>query len=350
MKKIVFLLVVVSFFIYHQDGFAGKSKKEIRADAGANVPVNPEGVSYCRGKRKTETPLYSAIACSRIPCVLSQRGRIKFSEEILGKYAVEIGVVHNGLYSSVAYHQTEIESKDELPERVLNKKYNKKILNLEQALSARRFDTIYVYGILLEYPLATGDLLVVTLTDPDDVRQKYYYYFRYHKDGAKIDADVALINPISTFWPNSGKRLKSAGLTAGLSLSWGWDMDPEKKYNFMRKALFAWKPNVTVGVLRRSEIDHNYLDGFVGGGFTVLNVISGGIGVNVARSPHAAFPYVGVELRNLFDILKSLGKNRSKKWEEYITAQQNPEAARAAEEKQREERAEKRAGRNKYSR
>jgi len=320
MKKSIFVLISVFITFYAFDLLASTITIE-----------NPTGIYYSRGHRKNDTTYKSANACVKVPCVVSQKGKIKFNRAITEKYAVEIGVVNKGKYASYSINQTPVDKDDHMSERVLQRKLNKKVLNIDQALYTGKLDVVYVYGLLLEYPMYEGDLIVVALTDPTNILNKYYYYFRYHRDGVIFDFDVAIINPIDVFWPNPNNRLKGTDLTAGLSFSWGWNMDPEKKYNFLRKFLHCWKFNITTGVMRRNQenivgadrVGRNYIDGFIGGGLTFLNIINGGFAVNMARSPHAVFPYVGVELKSLFNLFQSLGKSRNKKWEEYIRQEQN---------------------------
>lgn len=307
----------------------GQSMRAL-SDDDEIYPPNPDGITFVRDGHEKQAAFRSASACNRVPCVVTQQGEIKLSPETVKNYLIELGIVHQGLYSSAAIYQTATAAHDNLSERVLNKRDNKKILNLAQKISEAKVNTIYVYGVLLQFPLEEGDMIVITLTNPSELKEKYYYYFRYHRTGPRLDIDVALVNPIGVYLPNKNSELEGVNLSAALSLTMGWYRDPEKDYNFFRKFLFAWRPNFTLGVVRRDKVDfvganrvvNGQIDGFAGVGFTFLNFLTSGIGVNFFQSPHAFFPYVGVELKNLFEVIMSFKKSRNKKWEEYMRNRQ----------------------------
>lgn len=286
---------------------------------------NKDGVTYMRGNKTEEVSFHTAGGCFKLPCVITQKGKIRFEKELLGTHAVELGVVHAGVYSSIAIHQTATGANDRIAERLFNKRNNSQVLNLESALQEGKFDTVHIYGVLLQYSLDEGDLIVATLKGNGDVKDRHQYYFRFHRDGVQMDVDFAVVHPIGVFWPKN-ETLKGADLTGGLSLSWGWNMDPDKKHGIFKKMAHAFKLNFTTGLLNRSILKtvngdqtvQGQIDGYAGGGLTFMDFITAGIGINFVRSPHAAFPYVGAELGKMFDLIQSLRKSRNSQWEEYV--------------------------------
>lgn len=293
--------------------------------ATASFADNIEGVDYMRGSQQEEAGFHSAKGCFKMPCVISQKGKIRFDDELLNSHSVELGVVHDGIFSSIAIHQTASGANDRISERLFNKRNNRKVLNLESSLRDGKFNTVHIYGVLLQYTLDEGDLIVVTVKKKNDLTQQDQYYFRFHRDGVQLDVDFAVVHPIGVFWPGNS-NLKGADLTGGLSLSWGWNMDPDRKYGTLNKMMHAFKLNFTTGLLNRSVVKtvnndqtvQGQIDGYAGGGLTFMDFITAGIGINFLRSPHAAFPYVGAELGKMFDLIQSLRKSRNRQWEEYV--------------------------------
>lgn len=286
-----------------------------------------EEVTFDRGKKGDPRNFQSADSCQSSPCILSQRGAIRFDKKITGTHNIELGYIHEEVYSPFTYFQAASTLDEKVTQRLFNKSQNREVFNLERALRLGEEDTVHVYGMLLHYNVDEGDLFVVTLTDDKNPKKKSHTYFRYHKDGPIWDVDVGILAPINYFRPNPNRVIRGARIALGLSTTLGWYMDPERRYSFGGKLLHSFKLNMVGGLMSRRElvslsgdqiVDDNF-DGFVGGGFTFLDLIIAGVGVNLVRSPHAIFPYAGLEVKHFYQFIKSLKKSTKKRWNHYLT-------------------------------
>ncbi|MBU0506018.1 hypothetical protein KJ708_08510 [bacterium] len=289
-----------------------------------------EDISFHKGHKRKAPPSYQpGNNCQFTPCVVGKFGSIQLSEKVRTHYEIEIGYFNQDGYHSLAFFQEGAEFNETLLERVFNKRKNRNIFNLEHALQIGSTNTIYLYGILLHYQLKEGDVVIVRLHDPKNQNDKHEYYFRYHRKGPIFDADVAIISPLNYFTPNPGSVVRNASIAAALSFSVGTYMDPERDYNIFTKFLYAWRLNLFAGFLKRGELKNaggdqfvdQEFDCFVGAGFTFADFIIGGMGLNMARSPHTFFPFVGIEVNNLYNVLKSLKKSTKKRWKRYMVEQ-----------------------------
>ena len=297
--------------------------------AHAYTPT-PKDITYNKGHHKKAIPYYQlGNDCQFTPCVVGKYGSIQLSENIRKNLEIEIGYFNQDGYHSLAFFQEGAEFNETLLERVFNKRKNRNMFNLEHALQTGNTNTIYLYGILLHYQLKEGDVVIVRLKDPKNQNNRREFYFRYHRKGPIFDADVAIISPLNYFTPNPNSVVRNASISAALSFSVGTYMDPEKDCNYFTKFIYAWRFNLFAGFLKRGEmknvggdqyVDQEF-DGFVGAGFTFADFIIGGMGINMARSPHTFFPFVGIEVNNLYSVLKSLKKSTKKKWKRYMIEQ-----------------------------
>jgi hypothetical protein len=292
---------------------------------------DPELLSFDKGYKKNKPKnIIPANICQVTPCIIGKYGTIYFSKKDRENYSVHLGLIHNDAYQPIALFQEASNLDEKFGERFLNKRQNRSIFDLASALETSEADILYIYGIMLHYTVAEGDLIVVRFIDKKNSRNRHTYFFRYHRSGAIWDADVALISPIKLFVPNPDKVIRGASISVALSISVGWYMNPEKKYTFGRKFLHAWRFNVFSGLLRRRELTFagadryvdTKMDGFVGAGFTFVDFFVGGIGVNLARTPHAAFPFVGLEVKHLYQFIRSLKKSTKKRWKRYLTEEE----------------------------
>lgn len=316
MKRVSFLVLLFVVFLA-ATGFSAQSRANLK-------------IFYDTGAKKTVQNFQDAAACQATPCIVNKYAAIRLPKGFKNRYEVGLSYIHNDQLESLALFQAGSTLDERLAERIFNKKQNRQIFNLENAILAGQTDTIYLYGIRLHYEFDEGDVMVLMVTDRKNTARKYEYYFRYHVPGPIWDIDVALLFPIRYFKPNPAQVIRGGRVALGLSYSLGWYMDPEKKYPFLRKFLHAWKFNMVGGILTRQEvvtytagdrIVDTKFDGFVGGGFTFLDIVTAGYAVNLVRSPHSAFPFVGIETKHLYDLIKSVKKNSGKKWQRYLEKQ-----------------------------
>ncbi|MBF0104432.1 MAG: hypothetical protein HQM16_03790 [Deltaproteobacteria bacterium] len=317
-------LVLLSFFLVVSAS---------HAFASPNKSKNPEGlVSFDKGYKKNNVRAFQpADPCTHTPCVIGKFGAIYLSETARRDYTIELGLFHEGDLRSVALFEEGSNIDEKFTERFFNTKQNKKIFDLENAIQNSITDTLYIYGLGIHYTLDEGDVVIIKLTDKKNEVIKTSYYFRYHRKGPIWDGDVAIISPLNVNIPNPNNTIRNSMISLSLTTSVGWYMDPEKKYSFGRKFLHAWKLNMSAGLIRRYEYRYeggtdkytdSKVDGFFGLGFTFVDFFVGGMGVNMVRDPHSFFPFVGIEVKHMYQFIKSLKTSSKKKWQKYLKAQQ----------------------------
>jgi len=284
--------------------------------------TRPEGVRP-GGKERDYRP---ATECMLTPCIMTQWGTIRLPKDLEKTHTVQMGALHRGLYTSIALFQQSTTFEQKLSGRLFARQPNRNILNLERLIDTGKTKTIYLYGLLLQHELDEGDLIALTLT-PKDSREKVEdYYFRYHHDGMKADIDIAFVQPINLFNPNPGGIIQAAYSTAALSFSLARAPDPEKQYRFISKLTRAVRFNLILGFLLRKDvgpfggdnITQEFFDGFGGLGFTFFDFLAVGYGANFIRSPHTSFPFVGIEVRHLFEFIRSLKADTHSRWQRYL--------------------------------
>lgn len=283
-------------------------------------------VWFDRGTKKGPRTFQSVDGCVEMPCIVTQYGAWQFTDVVVARYRVEMSYFHEGSLHPIGIFQQSTTLEQKLGERLLNRHPNRKIVNLMQMVEQGKTPTIFMYGVLLQYEIRDGDPVIVRLTrfdDPTDVRE---YYFRYHKTGPVPDIDIALLYPIGYFHPNPNYTIQGATAGAAFSFSIGSHMDPERKYGWFRKALRAVRLNIFTGLVTRKELQpiggdlvvSDSVDGFGGLGVTVFDFLNLGYGINFVRTPHSTFPFVGIEVKHVFEFLRSLKQDTHTKWEKYL--------------------------------
>ncbi|MBI2980737.1 MAG: hypothetical protein HYY44_00240, partial [Deltaproteobacteria bacterium] len=169
-------------------------------------------------------------------------------------HRIEVGGLHRGAFRSIALFQESSSFEQKLSERIFNRQPNRKIVDLEQLVETGKTNTLYMYGLLLQYEFDEGDLLALKFTSLKNPSKVNEYYFRYHNQGLKWDIDFAFIQPINIFHPNPGGVLRAAYSTGALSFSFARAMDPNKQYSLLSKAMRAVRFNLFTGVLLRREV------------------------------------------------------------------------------------------------
>lgn len=297
---------------------------------GQALAEKPPKLDYAVGKSKHDQNYLDASSCQFSPCVINKFAAIKLDKKIKNRYSVEIGYVHEHSYQRLSLYQASSTLDEKFAERLFNNRPNRQIFNLENDINRGANDVIFLYGIRLQYSFDEGDVLVVTLKDIKNPANVHEYYFHYHVPGPIWDIDVSLIFPINYFKPNPATVIRSSRVALGVSYSLGWYMDPTREYSFGQKFWHSFKFNIVGGALTRQEVvtyiagdrvvDTKF-DGFVGGGFTFLDFFTAGYGVNLIRSPHSTFPFVGIETKKLYELIRSTKRNTGKKWKRYLEKQ-----------------------------
>lgn len=290
-------------------------------------------ITFDRGSKSGKRLYLLAQNCREKPCLISRDGAIKFSKQAQKQYTIEAYLVHRDQVTPISLFQSASALDDKLGERLFNRRQNRRIFNLEESLNSGKVDTIYVYGIHLHYLIEEADLIAISLKEIKNPKKQQHYYFRHHRKGPVWDVDVGLVTPIKFFRPNPGGVVRGATAAPAFSMSIGWYADPERRLGFMRKFLYAWKFNLVGGVLIRRELVNRTVDqyvdtrfdGFMGGGITLLDFVTLGYGVNLVRSPHSTFPFLGIEVKNAYHFVRSLRQSTNKKWRSYLKSQQKRE-------------------------
>ncbi|MBI2082040.1 MAG: hypothetical protein HYT76_00580 [Deltaproteobacteria bacterium] len=292
----------------------------------ASVAHADQNVGYDRGIKGKERSWIPAEGCTLKPCVITQWGAIRLPKEFARTYRIEMGGLHRGNFRSIAIFQESSSFEQKLSERVFNRQPNRKIVNLERLIETGKTNTIYMYGLLLQYEFDEGDLLGIKFTSLKNPNNVQEYFFRYHHDGTKWDIDFAFIQPINIFHPNPNGVLRAAYSTGALSFSFARAMDPDKHYSFLSKAMRAVRVNLFTGILLRREVAplngdnivEDRIDAFGGLGLTFLDFIALGYGGTMANSPRTTFPFVGIEIRHLMEFLRTLKKDTHSRWQRYL--------------------------------
>lgn len=257
---------------------------------------------------------------------MTQHGAWRFDPAIVGAYRVTMGYLHDGTLRPILLFQESTTLEQMLGERVLNRYPNRKVINLMRMVETGTAQTIYMYGLLLQHDIAEGDPIVIGLTDLADDADTHDFYFRYHHTGAVPDIDLALLYPIDYFRPNPNGTIQGATAGIAFSFSVGSNMDPERQYGWARKILRAVRLNLFTGLLSRKELTpiggdlvvRDRFDGFGGAGITLFDFLNAGYGINFVRSPHSFFPFVGVEVRHVFEFIRSLKPDTHSRWKKYL--------------------------------
>jgi hypothetical protein len=264
--------------------------------------------------------------CSSTPCIVTQHGAWQFPPDVVGRYAIRMGFVHENHYHPIELFQESTTLEQKMAERLLNRSPNRKAINLMHALESGKVTTVYAYGLLLQNDIKEGDLIAISLTDTKDPLQVTDYFYRFHRTGLVPDFDFTLLYPINFYHPNPGDQVQGTYGGAAFSFSVGTNMDPGKKNNWFVKGLRAVRLNLFMGLLTRKELANipagtivqDKLDGFVGMGFTFFEFLNAGYGVNLVRSPHTFFPFVGLEVKHVYEFFRSLKPDTHSRWVRYM--------------------------------
>ncbi len=294
--------------------------------AGTGFGQEKSFVSYDRGAKKGNRSFQVASRCATRPCIVTEDGAIRLSKKAGKKYRVELLLLHRGSLYPVSIFQESTTIEQQLSERIFNRRPNRKAIHLELMMERGLMDTIYIYGLLLQYAMEEGDLLTLKLTSLANPVEVEEYFFRFHDQGLQWDIDLAFVQPLNLFTPNPGGVIRAAYSTVALSLSVGGVMDPDRNYNLFGKIERAVRFNLFGGLLLREDIlnlngdniTQDYVDGFTGLGVTFFDFLAAGYGVNLVRSPHTTFPFVGIEIRHLLEFIHSLKKDTHTRWEKYL--------------------------------
>lgn len=305
---------------------AAKSKKAAEPSPPP-IPI----VHYDAGSKKGARHFQDSADCVEMPCIITQHGAWQFSPEVVGHYMVRLGYVHDKVFRPIALFQESTTLEQKITERLLNRYPNRKAVNLMHMVESGKISTIYVYGLLLQNDIAEGDLITINFTNYADPTQTKDYFYRFHRTGAVPDFDITLLYPLSYYHPNPGEQVQGTFGGAAFSFSVGTHMDPRKKYNWVMKGFRAVRTNLFLGIITRKElhtistdtVTKDNADGFVGFGITLFEFLNAGYGVNMIRSPHTFFPFVGIEVKHVYEFFKSLKPDSHSRWVKYMKEEQH---------------------------
>lgn len=287
-------------------------------------------VHYDRGNKKGARNFLPSDDCTETPCVVTQHGAFQFPPEVVGNYIVRMNYIHENVLRQILLFQESTTLEQKFAERLLNRYPNRKAINLMHMVDAGKISTIYIYGLLLQNDFSEGDLISVSLTDTKDHTCTKDYFYRFHRTGAVPDIDLALLYPIEYYKPNPGNVVQGTIGGAAISMSVGTNMDPNKKYNWFSKTVRAVRLNLFTGIITRKQlgaiggdnVTQDKIDGFSGIGVTLFEFINAGYGVNWTRTPHTFFPFVGIEVKHIYDFFRSLKPDSHSRWIKYMKEEQ----------------------------
>lgn len=300
--------------------------EEIATTRGAQQGETRTLIQYDRGTKHGVRQFQPAGKCANRPCIVTQHGAIHFTPEASKQYLITMGYIHDGAYRPIEYFQQSTNLEQKFGERILNRTPNRKIIQLTSHVQSGTIDTIYIYGVRLQYGLVEGDPIIISLMHKTNREDEQKYYFRFHHEGVRADIDVSFVFPLNYFHPNPGNAIQGADRGMALSLSMARSMDPERYYGWANKIARAVRLNMFLGVVNRSTLNassgdqviENKVDGFGGLGITVFDFLNLGYGINFLRSPRSTFPFIGIEMRHVFEFLQSLKKDTHTQWEQYL--------------------------------
>ncbi len=187
--------------------------------------------------------------------------------------------------------------------------------------------TLFVYGMDLRYHFDNDDLLYTEIHD-GTTGELHRYYFRYWARGRQSRVGVTTILPVA-IWssnPDLRARLSESYVNVALSFMLYKNLEPDHDYTWARRAFNGVQPTVLVGVLSQLALQDKYVvtkpDLFVGGGLTLLRCVHVGAGITLLQTPRGAFPYVGVHVDELVQLLDELSSTPTRKWMRYQKAEQ----------------------------
>ncbi len=169
-------------------------------------------------------------------------------------------------------------------------------------------------------------MIAVNFTDTKDPLNTKDYFYRFHRTGPVPDIDLALLYPLDYYHPNPGDAVQGTIGGAAISLSVGTNMDPGKKYNWFAKTMRAIRLNLFTGIITRKQLNtiaagtvvRDRVDGFSGIGITLFEFVNAGYGINWIRTPHTFFPFVGIEVKHIYEFFRSLKPDSHSRWIKYI--------------------------------
>lgn len=300
---------------------AAKSKKPVEPP-----PTPAPTIQFDPGTKKGPRNFATSDDCVQTPCIITQHGAWQFAPEVVDHYMVRMGYVHEKVFRPIALFQESTTLEQKMAERLLNRYPNRNAVNLMHMVESGKISTIYVYGLLLQNDIGEGDLITISLTSNSDPTQTKDYFYRFHRTGAVPDFDITLLYPLNYYHPNPGEQVQGTFGGAAFSFSVGTHMDPRKKYNWFMKGMRALRMNLFLGVVTRKElttvstgtVTKDNADGFVGMGITLFEFLNAGYGVNMIRSPHTFFPFVGIEVKHVYEFFRSLKPDSHSRWVKYV--------------------------------
>ena len=285
----------------------------------------PTLLRYDKG-RETQRRIYrNAEQCTDRPCVLTQHGALRFDwGEEVGRYKISLWLLHRGTLTQIDYLEKRSALDYFLVERMFNRRRNRKIWSLLQRIEEGELDTLYVYGINLQYALDQGDPLIVEITHRDVPNRHQRYYFRFHRSGFRLAFDVALLIPINSVRiPSPDPPYVNSNLNAAATFQIARNKDPEAQYSWFQKILLSGHPTLFLGLLNRKlqldgEQPKRQSDLFVGAGVTFLDFLFLGWGANVIQQPHTTTPFVGLHIGKAIKFVRQLNRSSPQKWDDYL--------------------------------
>ena len=287
----------------------------------AALATGPE-VTYDRGERgvQGDARIYvDASGCDRHePCVVTRHGALKIEP---GAWQMELLLFREHDLTPIALFQSYTNEDDGVLKRAFPEGTNPPVMNIDGHLDQLRApfdDTLFVYGLHNQYSLRQGDLLYLRFREPASGEQTTRY-FRYHETALQVRPDATTLLPLASV-------LQPADLSFALSARFSWYLDPDRNRTGARALAASVDPTVYLGAIRLGYADdagrvRHELDLFVGGGLTVARAFNVGIGVPVLEEDLLPFPFLGVHIGGLVELVQRVGTHPGRRWQRFFEAE-----------------------------
>lgn len=285
-------------------------------------------VEFDRGRGSGLREFQSADRCMTTPCVVTHDGAIRFRFDPGEPVEIDAAFLHEGNVSPILLFEKREREDYAVFERIFHPHRNKRTWDIRSRIERHELETLYLFGLTQQYRIDDGDPIVIevrSLREPSQTRQ---YFFRYYATGTQLGCDVAIVFPLNVYPPpEEDTTIRYLGPAFALTVSVGWNMDPERRYTPLVKLAHALHPVVIAGVLSRDVLrdsasdDVWQMDLLLGGGLQFLDFLVLGYGASVIHEPRVGAALLGLNLAALGRVLDRLNDTRSADWDAYLNAE-----------------------------
>ncbi|GEM_PF-5396881 len=276
-------------------------------------------VDYDRGERGVQGDarhFEPAEGCTHEePCVVTRDGALTIDAD---GWQVELLLFRKQELTPIALFQSYSEVDDSLLKRAFPEGTNPPVLNIDGNLDQLRApfeDTLFVFGLHNQYQLRQGDLLYLRFREPG-TGQQISRYFRYYETALQVRPDATTLLPIASV-------LQPADLSFALSARFSWYLDPDRNRSGARALAASVDPTIYLGAIRLGYTDdagrvRHEAGVFAGAGLTVAQAFNAGVGLPILEDEIAPFPFLGVHIGGLVELVQRVGSDPGRRWERFF--------------------------------